>query len=155
MRSRRAFPFAALVVVAFVGCGRSDLADELLVVEPGLDAGDDFDSAIGDDETKPQDASTHHDASPPRDASMPHDASARDAEIAEEDASEFVDSASPPFDGGEGECGPVTCASGCCYGNVCAVGTQDIACGAMGGKCLDCTALSKGPATCTHGFCEF
>ncbi len=162
MRPRRAFPFAALVVVAFVGCGRSDLADELLVVEPGFDAGDDFDSAIGDDETKPpQDASTHHDASSPRDAATPHDASTahdasvRDAETAKEDASELVDSSSPPSDAGEGECGPISCASGCCYGNVCAIGTQDIACGSMGHACLDCTAQTFGAGTCVHGFCQY
>lgn len=47
-------------------------------------------------------------------------------------------------------CSPSTCA-GCCYGPVCAVGVQDLACGANGQACVDCTATSQ---TCTNHACK-
>lgn len=58
-------------------------------------------------------------------------------------------------------CGPQTCPNGCCSGNTCVVGTQNNACGAIGGgACNDCTAQNQvcvnracsvacGPANCT------
>lgn len=54
-----------------------------------------------------------------------------------------------PHDGGGGVCSktpicsPTTCQNGCCIGNVCAVGTQDIACGSGGAACENCTFLFK------------
>jgi hypothetical protein len=40
---------------------------------------------------------------------------------------------------GVGMCNATNCA-GCCAGNVCAVGTQNIACGLAGAPCQDCSA---------------
>lgn len=49
-------------------------------------------------------------------------------------------------DGG-GTCGAAVCSaktcSGCCLGNVCAVGSQDFACGAGGAECQDCVFFGK------------
>lgn len=62
-------------------------------------------------------------------------------------------------------CGPLTCPNGCCSGNTCVTGTQDNACGAVGGlACKDCTGANQvcegrvcaakcGPANCT-GCCQ-
>jgi hypothetical protein len=47
-------------------------------------------------------------------------------------------------------CSPATC-DGCCYGPICATGTQDIACGTGGVTCVDCTSASK--TTCRAGAC--
>jgi hypothetical protein len=44
-------------------------------------------------------------------------------------------------------CSPMSC-KGCCSGDVCAVGTQDIACGVGGAACVDCT-----PNGCDAGAC--
>jgi hypothetical protein len=49
-----------------------------------------------------------------------------------------------------GSCDPSNCV-GCCSGNVCAYGNQDVACGAGGAVCSDCT--SRG-AKCVSGNCE-
>jgi hypothetical protein len=65
------------------------------------------------------------------------------------------------------DCNPVNCA-GCCVGDICAVGTQNTACGAGGGLCLNCAnqapprvcqsgvcqAPACGPATCPNGCCS-
>jgi len=48
------------------------------------------------------------------------------------------------------ECGPSTCV-GCCYGEICSVGTQDFACGTAGVACSDCLVLNKG--YCDMGAC--
>jgi hypothetical protein len=48
------------------------------------------------------------------------------------------------------KCNAQTCPSGCCAGDVCAVGSQDNACGVGGAACTDCTAQN---ATCTGGKC--
>jgi hypothetical protein len=48
-----------------------------------------------------------------------------------------------------GTCGPQSC-PGCCSGNVCAYGNQDIACGTAGAACNDCTA---GGHRCISGIC--
>lgn len=147
MRVTRAFPFLALLAATAAACGRSDLADELLIVEP-YDAGD-FDVSIGDDEME----ASVHDAST-RDAAPRHDASTRDVYVPPaEDGGEFEDATPPPpvEDAKAGECSVESCSSGCCYGNVCAFGTQDIACGVSGNRCLDCTAYSG--TTCVNGAC--
>lgn len=46
-------------------------------------------------------------------------------------------------------CSPATC-NGCCDGDVCAVGNQDIACGTGGEACADCTAMHY---TCISATC--
>lgn len=48
-------------------------------------------------------------------------------------------------------CSPKTC-SGCCYGDVCAAGNQDFACGAGGNTCQDCVFLAQ---KCASGKCVF
>lgn len=62
-------------------------------------------------------------------------------------------------------CGPATCPNGCCSGDACVVGTQDHACGPIGGAaCGDCAASNQvcqgrqcvercGPSTCA-GCCR-
>jgi hypothetical protein len=57
--------------------------------------------------------------------------------------------------GGDRGCGtPLYCTNqscaGCCLGAVCAVGTQDIACGAMGATCISCSARMQ---KCLNGTC--
>lgn len=56
-----------------------------------------------------------------------------------------------PGSGGvcQAPCAPGNCA-GCCENDVCAVGTQDIACGSGGESCVDCTASHDqcGSGTC-------
>lgn len=66
-----------------------------------------------------------------------------------------------------GECNPANCA-GCCVGDICAVGTQNTACGAKGEACLNCanqipqrvcqTGVCEvpacGPTTCPNGCCS-
>jgi hypothetical protein len=47
-------------------------------------------------------------------------------------------------------CGPSTCL-GCCYGEVCSVGTQDFACGTSGVACSDCLFMNGG--YCDAGAC--
>ncbi len=46
-------------------------------------------------------------------------------------------------------CGPTTC-TGCCFNGLCAVGSQDTACGTNGGTCSDC---SRSTRVCTAGAC--
>jgi hypothetical protein len=126
--------------VSAAACGRSDLADELLIVGPGDDGGD-FDVVVGDDGTVPE-------ASTP-DAARHHDAGVMDTGVPPPEDSGFEDATPPPDDGGE--CSFQTCATGCCYGNICAIGTQNIACGQGGTACLDCTTF--GGTTCFNGAC--
>jgi hypothetical protein len=64
-----------------------------------------------------------------------------------------------------GDCNQVSC-GGCCVGDICAVGTQNTACGAGGDVCLNCTNQGRlcqagvcqsqncGPATCPNGCCD-
>lgn len=66
-----------------------------------------------------------------------------------------------------GECTAATC-GGCCVGDICAVGTQQTACGAGGDLCLNCANLTParvcqsgacqvpacGPTTCPNGCCS-
>lgn len=47
-------------------------------------------------------------------------------------------------------CNPQTCPSGCCTGNVCAVGTQDTSCGTGGAQCQNCQAMME---TCKGQTC--
>ena len=47
-------------------------------------------------------------------------------------------------------CSPSSCA-GCCASDVCAVGTQDLACGVGGETCVDCT---PGHLRCLSGVCH-
>jgi hypothetical protein len=47
-------------------------------------------------------------------------------------------------------CSPGNC-NGCCYGNVCAQGTQNIACGRGGQMCQDCSSSEE---TCVNGQCQ-
>lgn len=51
-------------------------------------------------------------------------------------------------------CNANTCPLGCCAGNVCAQGTQDIACGKGGTTCVDCTANGTTclVSSCAGGF---
>jgi hypothetical protein len=134
----RAIP---LFLLAF-GCGRSDLVDELYL-EPGFYDASDFDVDVGDDATAPDashkpDAGRKPDARPPVDARPPP----RD--------SDPVDDANTE-DGPTAQCDPMRCATGCCYGDICAQGTQDIACGIKGVACVDCTRVSG--EVCVSGFC--
>jgi hypothetical protein len=46
-------------------------------------------------------------------------------------------------------CSTATC-TGCCDGNVCAQGDQDLACGSGGAACQDCT---KDHLTCVDNGC--
>jgi hypothetical protein len=46
-------------------------------------------------------------------------------------------------------CDKQSCA-GCCFGSVCGVGTQDVACGTGGVNCVDCLDQKK---TCVNGAC--
>lgn len=48
-------------------------------------------------------------------------------------------------------CGPGNC-NGCCYGNVCAQGNQDIACGSGGNMCVVCTNSN---GTCINNRCSY
>ena len=66
-----------------------------------------------------------------------------------------------------GGCNPATCA-GCCVGDICAVGTQQNACGSGGALCQNCGSQQPprvcqsgtcqlpacGPATCPNGCCS-
>lgn len=68
---------------------------------------------------------------------------------------------------GSSECNPASCA-GCCVGDICAVGTQNTACGGGGALCQNCASQtparvcqsgvcqlpSCGPATCPNGCCS-
>jgi hypothetical protein len=49
-----------------------------------------------------------------------------------------------------GACGPSTC-TGCCDGDVCAVGDQLVACGTGGAACLDCAVYGM---VCTAAACQ-
>ena len=65
-----------------------------------------------------------------------------------------------------GECNPTTCPTGCCVGSICAVGTQNTACGTDGDVCQNCASQSRvcqsgtcqtptcGPTTCPNGCCS-
>jgi hypothetical protein len=48
-----------------------------------------------------------------------------------------------------GACGPQNC-PGCCQGDLCAIGNQDVACGTGGAVCVDCanSAQKCGAGTC-------
>lgn len=46
-----------------------------------------------------------------------------------------------------GTCGPQNCA-GCCLGDLCALGSQDLACGSGGVRCTDCTGTFGAPKSC-------
>lgn len=46
-------------------------------------------------------------------------------------------------EGGQAPCSPANC-TGCCYGDVCAVGTQAVACGQGGNACVTCRACVNG-----------
>ncbi|MBX3221210.1 MAG: hypothetical protein KF795_11875 [Labilithrix sp.] len=50
------------------------------------------------------------------------------------------------------ECNPATCA-GCCVGDICAVGTQQTACGTAGALCQNCAGQSP-PRVCQAGSCQ-
>jgi hypothetical protein len=135
----------ALSLIVVLGCGWSDLADELLIEEP-LDASTDFDV----DTTPPEDASRDSGHKPVKDASPPvKDAIApppeKDALPPDVDAMPEDDSGPPPR-----ECSPDTCPTGCCYGKICALGKQNIACGTNGFACTDCTAFGE---QCFSGVC--
>ncbi len=64
------------------------------------------------------------------------------------------------------ECNALSCPSGCCVGDICAVGTQATACGTGGAACQNCAGLGLvcqgnkcqppacGPATCPNGCCQ-
>ncbi|MBX3213136.1 MAG: hypothetical protein KF850_13965 [Labilithrix sp.] len=66
------------------------------------------------------------------------------------------------------DCNAATCPTGCCVGDICAVGTQQNACGAGGALCQNCSNQSPprvcqsgscqlpacGPATCPNGCCS-
>jgi hypothetical protein len=142
VRSLRLFPFfsaglLALLVPLALACGRSDLVDVLLVQpqpNPVSDA-----SLVGDDGSALPDVTTQ----PPHDAE-----STADAEPLP-DAAPPLD-AGPTIDGAVRACSSETCASGCCYGDICAQGNQDIACGTRGFACLDCTTSG---AVCLLGDC--
>jgi hypothetical protein len=49
-------------------------------------------------------------------------------------------------------CGASSCATGCCVGDLCVQGTQDIACGSGGIGCQDCTQNGR---TCLGRTCSF
>jgi hypothetical protein len=49
------------------------------------------------------------------------------------------------------QCDPTQCPTGCCYGDICALGNQSIACGTGGVACRDCTRVSG--SVCVSGFC--
>ena len=65
-------------------------------------------------------------------------------------------------------CNPATCPTGCCVGDICAVGTQQNACGTGGAQCQNCSNQvpprvcqsgscqqpACGPATCPNGCCS-
>lgn len=62
-------------------------------------------------------------------------------------------------------CGPLSCA-GCCLGDICAIGSQNTACGVSGAQCQNCLNQGRtcqsgscqqtacGPATCPNGCCQ-
>jgi hypothetical protein len=144
MRSWWAFSGAVALSVA-LGCGRSDLADELLVEVP-LDASTDLDV-----ETAPPDASADTGAPPMKDASPPkNDAIAPPPDAQPVEDAEPTEDATPPDSGPVRECSPMSCPNGCCYGRICALGKQNIACGTSGFACADCTLFGE---VCMAGVC--
>jgi hypothetical protein len=133
----RSVVLASLVAFAF-GCGRSDLVDNLYLDFDHLGP---LDASVGPDDAlaPPEDGS----AKPPpaRDAGSPR----RDAAMVPEDAMATEDAPFEPDDASEPPpvlCDPKSCSTGCCYGNICALGTQDIACGYGGGACKACPSGS-------------
>ncbi len=135
------FGLVALVGV-FLGCGRSDLVDEL-----GPSAPDDA-SAVADDGTPIADSSPTLDSTSilPVDASVPPP-----IEDAEPPPPPFEDvSLPPPTDDGSVGCGPSTC-TGCCQpdGSCLTIGMMGSAgpCGAHGEQCINCSQ------TCLQGGC--
>jgi hypothetical protein len=46
-----------------------------------------------------------------------------------------------------------SCPNGCCANDICAVGTQDLACGMGGQGCVDCT-MNTPPGTCVNRTCQ-
>jgi hypothetical protein len=136
-------PIWALSILAFaLGCGRSDLNDELLIDFDTFDASPGFDAGTTDDASLPvMDASSR--PPPPRDAVAPPPS---DAAMVPGDAS--GGGGPPPF------CDAVSCSTGCCYGNICALGNQSIACGGGGGECVDCTRSGQtSDVMCVSGAC--
>jgi hypothetical protein len=154
MRSWWAF---SLILAA--GCGRSELGDELLI-DPAFDASNDFDVGVGDDESDDGSVDAGKKPPPMKDASPPK----RDAVAPPMDAEPppAEDAEPPPMrdagiipigDGGgsiEPECDPTRCSTGCCYGNICAQGTQNIACGSNGFACSDCSSFGE---ICSNRIC--
>jgi hypothetical protein len=134
----RSVLLASILVFAF-GCGRSDLVDDLYVdfnpSEP-LDGSVAVDAEPDDAFAPPMDASSK--PPPRRDGSAPP---RMDAAMAIEDAMATEDAPFEPDDGGPPVlCDPESCSTGCCYGNICALGTQTIACGHGGAACRVCPA---------------
>lgn len=52
---------------------------------------------------------------------------------------------------GKPPCSATTC-KGCCFGSVCAMGTQDFACGVNGNACRDCVFMEQ---KCSGGQCVY
>jgi hypothetical protein len=132
---------ASILAFAF-GCGRSDLVDDLYV---DFNPSEPPDASVVPDDAfaPPADATSkpppRRDGGPRMDAAMvPEDARVTD------DAPSEPDTGEPPV-----LCDPESCSTGCCYGNICALGTQDIACGHGGAVCNVCTANQE----CVSGFC--
>jgi hypothetical protein len=150
VRASRAFPFVSFVsFVSFsalaslvLACGRSDLLDEFLIEPqpiPALDASPD-----GDDGPAVADVTVP----PPADAQPVEDAAP------ERDGTPITDVGAPLADAmPTGECNPMTCATGCCFGAICAQGNQTIACGTGGFACIDCTTLGSPEWVCFRGDC--
>jgi hypothetical protein len=136
-------------ILAFAfGCGRSDLVDDLYVdfdpSEP-LDASVALDAEPDDAFAPPTDGSTK--PPPRRDGGSPP---RMDAAMATEDAMVTEDASFEPDGGGPPVlCDPGSCSTGCCYGNICALGTQEIACGRGGSACKVCPAGD----VCASGLC--
>jgi hypothetical protein len=148
--------WCALSLILALGCGRSGLEDELLF-EPGFDASTDFDVSVGDDSNNSEDGSVDASGKPPvKDASAPGEdaiAPPEDAEPPPPDDSGIIvraDSGGGGGGGGEPECDLRSCPTGCCYGNICAQGKQNIACGTNGFACANCLAFGE---TCADGTC--
>jgi hypothetical protein len=147
--------WCAFSLILALGCGRSGLGDELLVVEPGFDASTDFDVGVGDDNS--EDGSVDAGGKPPvKDASAPGKDAGAPTEDAEPppppDDSGIIraDSGGGGGGGGEPECDLRSCPTGCCYGNICAQGKQNIACGTNAVACADCLSFGE---TCDNGIC--
>jgi hypothetical protein len=135
---------ASMLVFAF-GCGRSDLVNDLYIdfSEP-LDGSVAVDAEPDDAFAPPADASSK--PPPRRDGSAPPQ---MDAARVPEDAMDTEDAPFEPDGGPPVLCDPGSCSTGCCYGNICALGTQEIACGHGGAACKVCAAGD----VCASGNC--